>query len=118
EATGFSPLVFEAMGALGRNGVLVLSSVTGGDRRTEVPSDALNLGFVLGNKVMVGTVNASRVDFENGVRDIAMAQARWPGWLDRLLTHPVHGLDAAPEALELLGAAGAIKVFVEVSPLP
>ena len=118
EATGFSPLVFEAMGVLGRNGVLVLSSVTGGDRRTEVPSDALNLGFVLGNKVMVGTVNASRVDFENGVRDIAMAQARWPGWMDRLLTHPVHGLDDAPKALELLGAAGAIKVFVEVSPLP
>jgi threonine dehydrogenase-like Zn-dependent dehydrogenase len=118
EATGFSPLVFEAMAALGRNGVLVLSSVTGGDRRTEVPSDALNLGFVLGNKVMVGTVNASRVDFENGVRDIAMAQARWPGWLDRLLTHPVHGLDDAPKALELLGTAGAIKVFVEVGALP
>ncbi|HJV08960.1 MAG TPA: glucose 1-dehydrogenase [Acidimicrobiales bacterium] len=118
EATGFSPLVFDAMAALGRNGVLVLSSVTGGDRRTEVPSDALNLGFVLGNKVMVGTVNASRVDFENGVRDIAMAQARWPGWMDRLLTHPVHGLDEAPKALELLGTAGAIKVFVEVSPLP
>ena len=118
EATGYSPLVFEAMAALGRNGVLVLSSVTGGDRRTEVPADALNLGFVLGNKVMVGTVNASRVDFEAGVRDMAMAQARWPGWLDRLLTHPVQGLDEAPKALELLGAAGAIKVFVEVSPLP
>ena len=118
EATGFSPLVFEAMGVLGRNGVLVLSSVTGGDRRTEVPSDALNLGFVLGNKVMVGTVNASRVDFENGVRDIAMAQARWPGWLDQLLTHPVHGLDDAPKALQLLGTPGAIKVYVEVSPLP
>ena len=118
EATGFSPLVFEAMGVLGRNGVLVLSSVTGGDRRTEVPSDALNLGFVLGNKVMVGTVNASRVDFETGVRDIAMAQARWPGWLDRLLTHPVHGLDDAPKALALLGTAGAIKVYVEVSGLP
>ena len=118
EATGFSPLVFEAMGVLGRNGVLVLSSVTGGDRRTEVPSDALNLGFVLGNKVMVGTVNASRIDFESGVRDLAMAQARWPGWLDRLLTHPVAGLDDAPKALELLGTPGAIKVFVEVAALP
>jgi len=117
EATGFSPLAFDAMGVLGRNGVLVLSSVTGGDRRVEVPSDALNLGFVLGNKVMVGTVNASRVDFENGVRDIAMAQARWPGWLDRLLTHPVHGLDDAPNTLELLGTPGAITVFVEVNPL-
>ena len=118
EATGFSPLVFEAMGVLGRNGVLVLSSVTGGDRKVEVPSDALNLGFVLGNKVMVGTVNASRADFESGVRDIAMSVARWPGWLEQLLTHPVHGLDDAPKALELLGTPGAIKVYVEVAPLP
>ena len=117
EATGFSPLVFDAMGVLGRNGVLVLSSVTGGDRRVEVPSDALNLGFVLGNKVMVGTVNASRADFESGVRDLAMAEARWPGWLSRLLTHPVVGLDNAPAALALLGGPGVIKVFVEVRPL-
>lgn len=118
EATGFSPLVFEAMGVLGRNGVLVLSSVTGGERTVEVPADTLNLGFVLGNKVMVGTVNASRADFESGVRDIAMAVARWPGWLERLLTHPVVGLDNAPTALGLLGTPGAIKVYVEVAALP
>ena len=33
EATGYSPIVFDSMQALGKNGVLVLSSVTGGDRR-------------------------------------------------------------------------------------
>src|SRR5262249_53608044 len=38
EATGFSPIVFDAMQALGKNGVLVLSSVTGGDRKVEVPA--------------------------------------------------------------------------------
>ena len=86
EATGFSPLVFEAMGVLGRNGVLVLSSVTGGDRRVEVPSDALNLGFVLGNKVMVGTVNASRADFESGVRDTGHGR----GPLAGLVGAPAH----------------------------
>ena len=42
EATGFSP-AFEAMEALGKNGVLVLSSVTGGNRKMEVPTDAINL---------------------------------------------------------------------------
>src|SRR5882672_2311453 len=51
EATGFSPVVFEGMQALGKNGVLVLSSVTGGNRMIEVPADKINLGFVLGNKV-------------------------------------------------------------------
>src|SRR6266436_1820401 len=55
EATGFSPVVFEAMQVLGKNGVLVLSSVTGGDRMIQVPADRINLEFVLGNKVMVGT---------------------------------------------------------------
>src|SRR6266566_1142001 len=60
EATGYSPVVFDSMQALGKNGVLVLSSVTGGDRRIEVPADKINLDFVLGNKVMVGTVNANR----------------------------------------------------------
>jgi threonine dehydrogenase-like Zn-dependent dehydrogenase len=115
ECTGFSPLVFEAMQALGKNGVLVLASVTGGDRKVEVPSDAINQGFVLGNKAMVGTVNANREHFEAGVRDLTMAQALWPGWLERLLTDRVEGLSEWPKAFELLGHAGVIKVFVEVA---
>ncbi|HYU58090.1 MAG TPA: zinc-binding dehydrogenase, partial [Actinomycetota bacterium] len=117
EATGFSPIVFEAMCLLlGKNGVIVLSSVTGGSRRVDVPADAINLDFVLGNKVMVGTVNANREHFEAGVRDFALAEARFPGWLARLLTHPVPGLQEWPRAFELLGAPGTIKVFIEVSP--
>ena len=118
EATGFSPLVFEAMGVLGKNGVLILSSVTGGDRRVEVPADALNLGFVLGNKVMVGTVNAGREHYEAAVRDLAMAGSQYPGWLSRLLTHPVQGLDNYEQAFRLLtGGSGPIKIFVEVAHL-
>ena len=117
EATGFSPIVFEAMRLLlGKNGVIVLSSVTGGSRRVEIPSDAINLDFVLGNKAMVGTVNANREHFEAGVRDLAITQAENPGWLERLLTHPIHGLEEWAKAFELLGAPGVIKVFVEVSP--
>ena len=118
EATGFSPVVFEAMQALGKNGVLVLSSVTGGDRTVEVPADRINLEFVLGNKVMVGTVNANREYFELGVRDMAQAEAEVPGWLARLLTHPVRGLDNYAELFDTLTSAkGAIKVFCEVAPL-
>jgi glucose 1-dehydrogenase len=36
----------------------------GGDRKIEVSADRINLEFVLGNKVMVGTVNAGREHFE------------------------------------------------------
>jgi threonine dehydrogenase-like Zn-dependent dehydrogenase len=114
EATGFSPLVFEAAAALGKNGVLVLASVTGGDRKAEVPADRINQGFVLGNKVMVGTVNASREDFERGVTDLIKAEAIYPGWLGKLLTTPVRGLDRYEEMIEHLEQADGIKVYVEV----
>jgi threonine dehydrogenase-like Zn-dependent dehydrogenase len=118
EATGFSPIVFESLQALGKNGVLVLSSVTGGDRKVEVPADKINLDFVLGNKVMVGTVNANREYFEMGVKDMAQTEAEYPGWLSRLLTHPVKGLENYQELFEKLTTAkGAIKVFCEVADL-
>jgi threonine dehydrogenase-like Zn-dependent dehydrogenase len=119
EATGFSPLAFDCMQAIGKNGVLVLSSVTGGDRKVEVPADKINLEFVLGNKVMVGTVNANREYFELGVRDMAQAEAEYPGWLARLLTHPVKGLENYRELIDKLTTAkGAIKVYCEVAELP
>jgi glucose 1-dehydrogenase len=116
EATGSSPVVFESMLALAKNGVLVLSSVTGGDKRIEVPADRINLEFVLGNKVMVGTVNANREYFEMGVTDMAHAESQYPGWLGRLLTHPVKGLENWKLMLETLTTAkGAIKVYCEVA---
>jgi len=119
EATGYSPIVFESMAALGKNGVLVLSSVTGGDRRVEVPADRVNLEFVLGNKVMVGTVNANREYFERGVEDMALAEANYPGWLAQLMTHPIEGLENFAELMRTLTTAKeAIKVYCQVAPLP
>jgi glucose 1-dehydrogenase len=118
EATGYAPIVFESMQALGKNGVLVLSSITGSDHRIEVPADKINLDFVLGNKVMVGTVNANREYFEMGVKDMAQADAQFPGWLSRLMTHPIKGLDRYAELMETLTEArGAIKVYCDVAPL-
>jgi threonine dehydrogenase-like Zn-dependent dehydrogenase len=116
EASGFSPLVFEGMQALAKNGVLVLSSVTGGDRRVEVPADRINLEFVLGNKVVVGTVNANREYFEAGVRDLAQAEAQFPGWLGRLITHRVRGLENWRELFATLTrGTGVIKVVCDVA---
>jgi len=118
EGTGSSAVVFESMQVLGKNGVLVLSSITGGHHTLEVPADRINLDFVLGNKVMVGTVNASRDNFETGVRDMSQAEAEYPGWLRRLLTHPVKGLDRYEELFSLLqNPNGAIKIFCEVGGL-
>ena len=71
---------------------------------------------MLGNKVMVGSVNASRENFETGVRDMSQAEAEYPGWLRHLLTHPVRGLDRYGELFEKLqNPNGAIKIFCEVA---
>ncbi|QIN82162.1 alcohol dehydrogenase catalytic domain-containing protein [Rubrobacter tropicus] len=116
EATGVSGVVFESMEALGKNGVLVLTGISGGDRTVEVPGDRIMLGFVLGNKVAVGSVNANRAYFERGVSDMALAEAQYPGWLGRLLTHRVRGLGNYEEMIRLLTEEkSAIKVFVEVN---
>ena len=118
EATGYSPIVFDAMQALAKNGVLVLASVTGGDKMVEIPADKINLAFVLGNKVMVGTVNANREYFEQGVGDLSQAELEYPGWLSKLLTDPVKGLENYAELFQKLTTPnGAIKVFCQVAEL-
>jgi threonine dehydrogenase-like Zn-dependent dehydrogenase len=116
EATGFSPLVFEAMEVLNKNGVLAMLSITGGDRTSEIPSDKINQSFVLGNKLAFGSVNANHGHFEQGSKDLAHAEAQYPGWLSKLLTHPVKGLENYKELIrKLTDAKEAIKVFCEVA---
>jgi threonine dehydrogenase-like Zn-dependent dehydrogenase len=116
EATGFSPLVWDGAQALAKNGVLVLVSVTGGMRAVEIPSDLINQAFVLGNKVMVGSVNASPEDFARGRDDLVKAYAFYPGWLEQLLTTPIEGLSNHEQMIrELTENADAIKVYVQVA---
>lgn len=47
---------------------------------------------------------------------MAMAEAQYPGWLSRLLTHPIRGLDNYRALIDTLTTAtDAIKVFCEVT---
>jgi hypothetical protein len=107
------------METLNENGILILASVTGGDRKTDgVPSDKINQEFVLGNRVMVGTVNANREHFEMGVKDIALAEAMYPGWLSRMMTHKVKGLENYEKVFDILANGdkyNAIKTYFEVA---
>lgn len=81
-------------------------------------ADRINRGFVLGNKVAFGSVNASREDFERGSSDLSHAELMPPGWLGKLLTHPVRGFENYGELLQhLTGGNGVIKAYCEVSAL-
>ena len=115
DATGSSRLAFEAMSVLGHNGVLVWTSITGGQKATEVPSDKINLEWVLGNKLLVGSVNANREYFESGIKDLALGEVMYPGVIERILTSPVEGLDGYKEMMRLLvEEQSALKVYVNV----
>jgi len=62
------------------------------------------------------TVNASRDHYNAVVRDMAYAQSRYPGWLRRLVTHRLNGLDSYMEAFHLLApGSSAIKVVIDVT---
>lgn len=116
EASGRSDIAFKCMELLAKNGVLCLTSITGGTREVTVPGDKINLDFVLNNKVLFGTVNANREYFELGVKDFAQAEAAYEGWLSKLLTHPIDGLDKYEEMMEtLVHDRSALKVFVNVA---
>jgi threonine dehydrogenase-like Zn-dependent dehydrogenase len=116
DATGSSAVAFGAMRVLGINGVLVWTSITGGLEHIQVPADQVNLDWVLGNKVLLGTVNGNREHFEMGIRDLAVGEVTYPGVIERILTNPVAGLENYAEAMRLLvEEKSALKVFVDVA---
>jgi glucose 1-dehydrogenase len=116
DATGNSNIAFESMKLLGNNGVLVWTSITGGNLKTEVHSDKINIDWVLGNKLLLGSVNANREHFEAGIKDLALGEVMYPGVIERILTHPVDGLDNYQEMMRLLVEdKSALKVYVNVA---
>ena len=81
-----------------------------------MPADNINLQWVLGNKLLLGSVNANRNHFEMGIRDLALGEMMYPGVLERILTNPVEGLDNYAEMMRLLVEdKSALKVFVNVA---
>jgi len=116
EATGNSTVAFDSMKVLGHNGVLVWHSVTGGDKQTLVASDKINIEFVLGNKLLLGSVNANREHFESGIKDMALGEVMYPGVLQKILTHPVDGIDNYHQMMRLLVEENdALKVYVNIA---
>jgi glucose 1-dehydrogenase len=95
EATGAAAVIAPAMSILGRDGVCVLASVTEIGRNWEIDLGAWNRQMVLGNRLIFGTVNAARRHFEAGVKDLAAAEERLPGWMSRLITRRLPFVEAA-----------------------
>lgn len=115
EATGSAQVAFECMRVLNLNGALVWTSVTGGSGTAEVPVNQINLEWVLGNKLLVGTVNGNRHHFEQGLAALASGEMMFPGVTPRILTHKIQGIGDPQGIMRQLEDPRALKTYVEVS---
>jgi len=115
EATGNAEVSFRAMEVLAINGALIWTSITGGSHAVSVDGAKINLEWVLGNKLLVGSVNGNRRHFELGIQALAHGELTYPGVTPRILTHPVAGLDNYRQMMGLLEEKKALKVFVNIA---
>lgn len=120
EATGSSRVAFDAMQHLNRNGALVWTSVTGGKNQiSEYPADQVNLEWVLGNKLLVGSVNGNRDHFKKGIADLALSEVMNPGVTQKILTTPVQGFSDPSVIMDkLTNDKSALKVYVDIAEIP
>ena len=86
EATGAPSVAFQALEALGHNGVLVLFGLPGARSALEVDAAAVVRTLVLRNQLVLGTINAGRDAFEAAIADLSVFETRWPGLLRRMIT--------------------------------
>jgi glucose 1-dehydrogenase len=115
ECTGAASISHLAYRMLGRNGAVALLSVSGGSGEISVPADALNESLVLGNGVVIGSVNAGREDWETAVHHLEVFERLWPGLTASLITTriPFDG------DISLIGkdlGADSIKTVIEFMP--
>ncbi|HEY4101007.1 MAG TPA: glucose 1-dehydrogenase [Gemmatimonadales bacterium] len=110
EAAGIAKLEFNLLDALALNGVCVLTGIPGGDRPLQIPGAEMARRLVLGNQLLVGSVNASAGHFRMAIQDLSQAVLRWPGHVEKLLQHYPVGDFAKPMQQ---AQSGAIKEVVD-----
>jgi threonine dehydrogenase-like Zn-dependent dehydrogenase len=86
EATGASQLSFSIIEELGFNGIFVFTGVPGRNGPIDVETDLIMRNMVLKNQAVFGSVNASKVDFQKAIDDLASFNEQWPDATRALIT--------------------------------
>ncbi len=106
ESTGVAKMVYEGINFVRTNGILCLTSITGDNGTIDFPISRINLEFVLGNKSLVGVVNANMKDYTRGVKRYDNIENKWPGILRKIITNelPIEeykkGFSAKPQDIK------------------
>jgi threonine dehydrogenase-like Zn-dependent dehydrogenase len=111
EATGIAKVAFDALSVLGVNGVFLSTGVPAVGEPIEIRGEQIMRNLVLNNQVMIGTVNAGRISFEEGLEDLSSFMGRFPDAVRSLITARVT-LDDARDAVL---SRGGIKTIVTVT---
>ncbi len=109
EATGAPQVAFDCVQTLAGNGCMAMLGVPADRPPLPVPADEIMRRMVLENQVLFGSVNSARRHFEEAMRRLADLRARWPGQVDRIVTH-VFSPDEIVEAYQVRGPSVIKKV--------
>jgi threonine dehydrogenase-like Zn-dependent dehydrogenase len=107
ECTGVGQLIADSVNQVGAGGVVCLTGVGSGGRTGSTPVADVATSMVLGNNVIVGSVNANRRHFYRAAQVLASADR---DWLARLISRRVRP-DRIGDALER--GPDDIKVVVD-----
>ena len=106
EALGVAKISFDVMTILGLNGAFIFTGIPPEKSAIPIEADTLMRQIVLKNQVIIGTVNADRLAFENAIRDLGEFKTRWPDAIRSVISgrHPIENYREL-----LLGKATGIK---------
>jgi threonine dehydrogenase-like Zn-dependent dehydrogenase len=104
DASGIAKLEFNLLDALSLSGVDVLTGIPGGDGPLQIAGAELVRQLVLGNQVLLGSVNAARGHFQMAADDLAQAHRHWPGHVQGLITdrHPAGRFAESVDTIKLI----------------
>ena len=109
ECAGDAHLTAAALGLLGRSGVACILGIDGREQTVPVDGRTLGVDFVLENRVLFGSVNARRCDWDDAVQALDAVRRRWPETLEQLVALRVP-LDRFAEALAFTGGKAALTL--------
>jgi threonine dehydrogenase-like Zn-dependent dehydrogenase len=108
-AAGSAQLSLDSLGLLRRNGVACLLGIDGHDRDVTLPGPVIGVDAVLGNRAVLGSVNANVADWHAAVDGLDAARTRWPDTLDRFVGLRT-GLDDYEEAFAFPGVKATLTL--------
>jgi threonine dehydrogenase-like Zn-dependent dehydrogenase len=108
-AAGDAQVSLDAVGLLRRNGVACLLGIDGRPRQVSIDGHVIGVDVVLENRVLFGSVNAHRTDWETAVERLDEAQQRWPEALEQFVGRRVP-LDEFENAFAFRGVKATLRL--------